>query len=349
MQEAFADAFAVGNTGGFLELHMNEIARVHNHPGVHFVVDRYFDAIANVDADRLAAIDACPVGQTLALSIFTTPPVVRALRRANFLAAISSSPSALAKACAVDTQTVARTVFWAYANLAAGPSEMFVALALMVDANPIARTAKPAHHQGASFPVISRLANTFAGRDVACTVAAALFRACLVATELTRSAEEPRLAVALTILAYTSFIAQPGAAFHRACPAHVPCFAVTAALLAESVFRAVVLTTRLVAVGSNEVVGVAFGTSWTTVVARADTCPIAGARAVIAAVAGTDGLCAVLPGPTTLAQAVVVDAASVSRTCLVARVSGASLSTPAVFAVASAVHATTMLAASRLA
>ena len=147
----------------------------------------------------------------------------------------------------------------------------------------------------------------------------------------------------------TSFIAQPGAAFHRACPAHIPCFAVTAALLAESVFRAVVLTTRLVAVGSNEVVGVAFGTSWATVVARADTCPIAGARAVIAAVAGTDGLCAVLAGPTTRAQAVVVDAASVSRTCLVARVSGASLSTPAVFAVARAVHATTMLAASRLA
>ena len=147
----------------------------------------------------------------------------------------------------------------------------------------------------------------------------------------------------------TSFIAQPGAAFHLACPAHVPCFAVTAALLAESVFRAVVLTTRLVAVGSNEVVGVAFGTSWATVVARAETCPIAGARAVIAAVAGTDGLCAVLAGPTTRAQAVVVDAASMSRTCLVARVSGASLSTPAVFAVALAVHATTMLAASRLA
>ena len=55
LQEAFADAFAVGNTGGFLKLHMNEIAREHNHPGVHFVVDRYFDAIANVDADRLAS------------------------------------------------------------------------------------------------------------------------------------------------------------------------------------------------------------------------------------------------------------------------------------------------------
>lgn len=221
----------------------------------------------------------------------------------------------------------------------------------MVNANAVARTPELARRQRASCPVVSRLTIAVAIRDVACAMAAALLGACLVLAELARSTGESKLAIALSILAYPTIVAEHRTAFHGASLANISCCTVAFPSLAYPIVRAVVGTTRLVAVGTKEVSAVANGAIFATEMSGAVTRPLGSARAVAAAftITGTDLLCAVLTHPTTLAQTVVVDAASVRRTCLAAQMSGAGFPTPAIFAEARAIQATTMVTALRVA
>lgn len=194
----------------------------HNHAGVQLVVNRHFDEIANVDADRLAAINVRPVSETGADSFPIAPPVVRALRGTDFGAAGRSSPTEFAIACAILTQAVAaRAVIWAYTSFTTLPREVLVAIANMFDAIAAARAAVLAHEQGASYAVVSGLAFAFATRDVAYAMAATLVRACLVVAEFARGTEEPRLAFALAFVAHASFVALQRAGFHCAADAMV--------------------------------------------------------------------------------------------------------------------------------
>lgn len=176
----------------------------------------------------------------------------------------------------------------------------------MFAAMPVARASEFAHLQGASFPVVSSVAQAFAGRDVAFAMAATLVWTCSVVAKLARTADEPNLTRTHSPFAYTSSIAQQRTAFHGASLAHVSRCTVTAPFLANTMPRAVVGTAWLVAVGASEVSVVALGAIFAAEVPGADTFPLARACAVASAVTRTGALRAVFARPPILTHTVVL-------------------------------------------